>query len=162
MSEIYVANQRFDTNVEGVLIGSRSDFPFWAENHYRHALLRNRRANIILRNPSHPTKHLPKLIFSRSGKAGISRIALSWLEKCHPEQKELSLKLTDFFFEIHLRGILACRGRLFSWDLLFGFPALSLFAENPHPEHRLGGKSRCTAATGFPGIIFPILVETHP
>ena len=37
-------------------------------------------------------------------------------------------------------------------NLLFGFPALSLFAENPQPEHHLGGKSQSAAATVFPGI----------
>ncbi len=37
-------------------------------------------------------------------------------------------------------------------NLLFGFPAFSLFAENPQPEHHLGGKSQSAAATVFPGI----------
>ena len=84
-------------------------------------------------------------------KTGISRIALFWLEKCYPEQKTRGH--SDMTFpEIHLRGILACRGRLFSLNLLFGFPAFSLFAENPQPEHHLGGKSQSTAATVFPGI----------
>ena len=148
MCEICVANQRFDANVEGVLIGSRSDFPFWAENHYRHALLRNRRANIILRNPAHPTKHLPKSIFPRSEKTGISRIALFWLGKCHPEQKTQS-QVDRLFPKIQLRGILACRGRLFV-ELTFQFSGVFTFCGKPAARAPSRGEKSIHRGDRFP------------